>query len=596
MSADQSVLIFTFSPVQAFISEARRAEDLYKGSAILANLAKAVVLQLGPDNVIYPIVDQNSAQARRPDATNVIVAMLPTAEVENYATRAEVALLNSWKAIAEKAKIKATNAGLETDAVWDNIWQRQTNKYWQHYWASAPIVNGDYPAAYTAARNLLTATKFSRVFAAAEEPGAKDSLSGSRSALHTKKTQNALQYWQAMTAKPKLFSSKVRPNGKERLDSLGVIKRFAEIEHERFLSTSSVAAHDFLQALRTHPEGRSALAAYAQALEALLGTALFVVSKDDPDWPYDGLFFYPEILSPSQLEREIGLRDVNTKLLSTAQAALSKLHTLVKDRPSPYYALMFLDGDSMGIKIDDLLKQNQGTAALDAHKQFSGQISAFSQTVRPMLDAYDPRLSIFIGGDDVNAFLPLQDHLQLGWQAADLFRNTVAGSTASAGIALYHHMLPLADAIETMRQAEQKAKKTIAGKDGVCVGLIKRSGVPLYARSKWAALQAAWPLLLQGFQNDELAQSLPYALLADAATMQGQSIDLRRLLLKQALARHTSSSADKSAYLETMLTWMTALDSDLIDRDSKETERNGFQALANWLVIARFVAQGGHDE
>ena len=40
-----AVLIFTFSPIQSFIAEARRASDLYVGSQILVRLAKAADLR-----------------------------------------------------------------------------------------------------------------------------------------------------------------------------------------------------------------------------------------------------------------------------------------------------------------------------------------------------------------------------------------------------------------------------------------------------------------------------------------------------------------------------------------------------------------------
>ncbi len=39
MKPETALAIFTFSPVQSFISEARRAEDLFNGSAILSRLA-----------------------------------------------------------------------------------------------------------------------------------------------------------------------------------------------------------------------------------------------------------------------------------------------------------------------------------------------------------------------------------------------------------------------------------------------------------------------------------------------------------------------------------------------------------------------------
>lgn len=83
-----AVLIFTFSPVQSFIAEARRSEDLFNGSAILSRLAKAAGESLkSAGELIYP------AQLKENDSPNVLVLRVPAEKAEDAARTAQKALL-----------------------------------------------------------------------------------------------------------------------------------------------------------------------------------------------------------------------------------------------------------------------------------------------------------------------------------------------------------------------------------------------------------------------------------------------------------------------------------------------------------------------
>lgn len=84
---NDAVLIFTFSPVQPFIAEARRTSDLYVGSQIPVHLAKAaarVIQQRG--TLIYPAMLSD-------DVPNKLVARVAWQEAESIAEEAKKALL-----------------------------------------------------------------------------------------------------------------------------------------------------------------------------------------------------------------------------------------------------------------------------------------------------------------------------------------------------------------------------------------------------------------------------------------------------------------------------------------------------------------------
>src|SRR6266508_1472985 len=95
-----SLLIFTFSPVQSFIEEARRAADLYTGSQILVELSRAardeIVKQMGgnAECIIYP-------GDKVENVPNRIVARVPADKAASIANQAKDTLLEKWREIAD---------------------------------------------------------------------------------------------------------------------------------------------------------------------------------------------------------------------------------------------------------------------------------------------------------------------------------------------------------------------------------------------------------------------------------------------------------------------------------------------------------------
>uniref|UniRef100_UPI002632A757 type III-B CRISPR-associated protein Cas10/Cmr2 n=1 Tax=uncultured Chloroflexus sp. TaxID=214040 RepID=UPI002632A757 len=214
-----AVLVFTFSPVQSFIVEARRAADLYVGSRILSELAKAAAQAIGAGNLVYPASLNGSVP-------NVIVARVPVpvADVKQIAEDAEQALRCEWRRICQTAHDQFA-AWKFTDSVFDAIWKRQVDHLWEVFWVAAEEETSGYRDAYKRARAALDAVKRSRLFAACDEPGIKDTLSGRREALHQHGQTHFAQvkgFW-AQVGK-RTTAAKLRPDGRERLDAIGATK------------------------------------------------------------------------------------------------------------------------------------------------------------------------------------------------------------------------------------------------------------------------------------------------------------------------------------------------------------------------------------
>lgn len=603
-----SILIFTFSPIQSFISEARRAADLYTGSQILVKLAKAAAESIGKKNLIYPALDDNGDLPA--DIPNKLVAQVPFEEAEQIAGKAREALLQYWnKEYLEDGKLrdgltKAARKAFEAELKkhdknfpdFDNeIWERQTGDdyLWETYWSAAKLDGRDYKEVYKDAEAGLVAAKFTRRFSQYEEPGFKDTLSGKRQALRSKE-EDGHKYWYRVGQVDDITPIKIRPSIKsgeppkehprERLDALGVVKRFHPLAEKGlppfsgFPSTSSIASLDYLDRVRGKIKG------YKQALNTLFGdrAELMRVRPKDPDFPYDGDFLYMETLTEDRLKKDYSIK--NVAYLKEARAALNKLQDEIKARPSTYYAIIVLDGDSMGEHLRTLDEQG--------HRKFSEDLYKFSKDVSTQVGKRGR--VVYNGGDDVLAFAPLAFALPLAAELASHFK-TSTGRSASAGIAIAHHLSPLGTALEAARHAEHLAK-SLDGKDAVCVLALKRSGEPIQVMSKWDNLKVEnveaglFNLLVEEFRGDDLSNKLPYDLFRSAYALPKAdemfSAELYRLIKRHLQKGSGNEKEEKASKFKGLLfQWSKSL--------VETEEMNAPQHLAQWLALARFAAQGG---
>ena len=596
-----ALLLFTFSPIQSFIAEARRAADLYTGSQILVELAKAAAESIGKSRLIYPALDENGNLPA--DIPNKLVAKVPWEDCESIAAEARAALLTRWHELADEARQEYLN---KTRLPFDmDIWNRHIadDYLWETYWSAASLDGRGYKAAYAEAERGLAAAKFTRSFSQYLEPGFKDTLSGKREALHPA-GQNGREYWLEVGNVKAITPITIRPSTatrpRERLDAIGVIKRFhpelskKEVKPFRgFPSTSSMASWTFLESARKYAPRQ--LAEYREAVKVLLPETKYEVRLTDPDWPFDGDLLYLETLRPKRLESDYGKKesDYSASDLKTAQAKLRALYGALKQtskdkgdssihiQPSPYYAIIVLDGDGIGEYLSTLDEAG--------HILFSQQLRDFSNAVRDIAEAHLARV-IYNGGDDVLAFAPLDKAFAFSKALADAFHDKTK-RTASAGIAIAHHLSPLGTVLRAARRAEGMAKALRHEKNAVCLIALKRSGEPIEVRSGWEHT-APFERIITHFLRDEISSRLPYDVARSAYALPAADdkfeSDLRRLL-----KRHwqKGKAEDKAASARDLSLALRQWAESFPQADSpSQTEE-----LAGWLALARFIAKGGRE-
>jgi CRISPR-associated protein Cmr2 len=579
----EAILIFTFGPIQPFIAEARRTADLYTGSQLLVRLSKAAAQELSTaGDLVYPAsIGQ--------DMPNKIVAKVPWSAANDHAQAASDALIAQWKSIAADARNKFEQNGPAVDDAWEQIWNRQVEYPWEIYWAAASLEGWSspeqaYKEAYMEADHAVNSLKRTRKFPPSEEAGLKDTFSGQRQALRLN-NQDAKAYWAGVSNLRDVSASKLRPEGRERLDTVALIKRFSPLNEDlklppyhRFPSTSSIASAAFLATARQR--AGDALAAYRQQLD---GLGVFKVSSH-ADWPYDGDFLYMETLSPPRFQ-EYQNRDVGETQINRLQKALDKVYQESGAHPSTYYAILALDGDSMGEHVSACLDQSDPEGE---HKKLSESITRFSLAVPAICKSHQAYL-VYSGGDDVLAFCPLHSAVPLAVELAEAFQ-TATGGSASAGLTFVHHTQPLGAALQAAKDAEKTAKQFpdehTPLKNALCVQILKRSGAPIKVSSHWEDVSAYVPEVLDwlrkgsdegGFSTGfiyDLNRSL-YALPKASPAFEAE--------LKRLVKRHSVDdrpAAIDKAIVKALMDWASKLPGEAQD-------------LGQWLLAARFIVREG---
>lgn len=575
--SDDAVFLFTFSPIQDFIIEARRTSDLRTSSGILVQLSQAVINYINQQGgeLIFPAPGVK-------DSPNKIAAIVPWDNIDDFAAGAENAFFAKWEKISDTAKdfllSKSTSSGGPFLSIWkrqvgnrvsDNCWH---NPFWEIYWSAARMPNPTaYHVAYMNAEKALNARKRCRNFASSHEEGILDTLSGKRSALQNDQG-DARKYWEDL--RQEVDPPDLRRG--ERLDAIGSVKRFStDARRIKFPSTSSIASRNFLEKVCDQQD-------FDDFRTEIDRMGIFQVDSRDPKWPYDGDLFYIDALTPSYFQQTYPSAQYGN--LPKARLQLLRLYEIAK--PSLYYAILAMDGDGMGERVSRCLEQADPQLA---HSQFSSDLATFSGKADGIVSNLLGHV-VYSGGDDILALLPLTSAFAAYKELAETFFQETKGGTASAGIAIVHHTFPLGSALKAARLAEQSAKH-VPNKDAVCFRIVKRSGETVEIvspRSKavqnFEKMRDYYQITVSG-SDALLSSKFGYDVLASSLVL--SNVDPKfQAELKRLIKRHKDSqlpNPDPNTLAKELFAWA-------------QTLPGGTQELARWLIFARFVAFGGGEE
>lgn len=679
---NQCMLFFSLGPVQPFIEQARKTRDLWIGSKLLSEFMEVAISNINDDQLVYPEKRKtNDKQAiGDTDASNIpnkyIAIFDDPVQARAVVERSKEQIAKYWQ---DKCNIVwrevINNYG---DGETRRIWQRQTgvdpkdnqapinlDSLFEIYWVIIMRNGLDYGKWYEKTEQTLAARKRLRDFQAVNEPGEKSSISGVHEVLHRKEASfsDLQNFWKQVATR---HSPKdINKDGKERLDALDTVKRFAmkagAISETPFPSTSSIATASFVEGLLGIAPGlpEAILKKWRQVTIAL-------AQENTRDIPYlkakvsepldtqyewllqrDGDLYFPETFVTRRMEQNYGMTPA-TKAESLAKEGNKALKDLLQitdahgiPRPTPYYAVMQMDGDRMGMVLSGVEEEIK-------HKKISRALSHFShETAANFIEKQYPARLVYAGGDDVLAFAPLvrskneqnekapQHVFELlqGLQEAycqevreAISQRNMPDISASAGVVIAHHYTPLSYVLRTVRESEKTAKRHYS-RNALVVTLIRHSGEQTRVGCHWYYRNLAnegQPIRLfskfyELFRNDVLSRKCVYTLLeeapaliameheritiANAATSAMQS-EIKRVLKRQRDSAKKDAFPDETVetYAGHLARLAVAMD---FPRDDKEPlalelheenrRRYGLVEVLGWLLVMAFLARKGEE-
>lgn len=525
------VFVVSIGPVQDFIASARRSRDLWFGSWLLSELAKAAAVEIIEFNgnqkncLIFPSPKNISELKPRSEfnAPNKLLAVIECSPTE-LGQAVEMAVKARLTEIRDDAFQR-----VDPQHFYRTVAQNQVADLIEMYWAAAEMpTETDYPKARNRAEKALSARKATRDFRSVTwgSDAPKSSLDGQRESVIEDKL------FEDLKNEPEKLREMFGVGPAERLCGVGLLKRHGQRgEENRVFSTSHVAAIPLIHSMRGKSGARDAVTAYVDRLRGPeIGYNLddhdAVPERDEVFGRYDGRLLFEE--------RFLDFLGDETKR-QKAREALSSLLKAVTDgkRPMPYFALLHADGDRMGKAID-------GLKTPDEHRRLSQKLAEFAEEVHKKVEEHSGSL-VYSGGDDVLAFVPLHTVLSCAEGLARLFHHKLVeftvnedgrtvSPTLSVGIAVGHHLDPLSETLELARKAEKAAKK--AGRNALAVTVSKRSGSDTTIVGQWGTVNARLKLFVALHRLDAIPDGAAY--------------ELRKLALELNEAQHL---AQKSSFL-----------------------------------------------
>lgn len=531
--SDNKYFHFTLGPVQGFVAQARRTRDFWAGSFLLSWLAGVAICAVRAQGgkIVFPIPNDNFLKAietgqaaKLPEQGGIPNRfMADISQCHSFDGHAVTsAVQQAWQAIADTVWKKDQDALQQAGYATHDIWQRQLSRFWDMSWV---ITQGRDTAALDKRKNF-------RTHAASVEDGYKcmmmegfQELSGASDKHSGQKRRN---YW-------KYLSQHISPRDigeKEQLCAIAYVKRrfvhgFKDVKASLMVNGHSITIHGWklphnvpsvaymaavpwlkklLQSqddqvikafnhlvhcidemgyethsntdLNTRSERRN----HVQTIQNLIDKKAINVR----DVSLDGNIYFQTFWDNlnnfvADKQNYDGKFDEHRPKIKSALANLIK--SMNDFEPSPYYAILLMDGDSLGKQMSQEVRQPIISKTLDS----------FTQQAQEIVRTNDGFL-IYAGGDDVLALLSLDDAMrtanQLRLAYTDCFAKastdeTKVHSTLSGAINYCHIGTPLTQVLSDSHELLDEVAKEGTGRNALAVRVWKPSGMAVQWSLPW---------------------------------------------------------------------------------------------------------------
>ncbi len=579
---------FTLGPVQAFVAQARRTRDFWAGSFLLSWLSsvaiKAVETQGGKIQFPSPKNDYMSwlcgegegippQQGSIPNRFKAISAQVDSSfDPKQICDSVNLAWKNMARLIWE-GDIASLPLSEEQLKHCLTIWDRQVNGFWEMNWVLSDDAN---------VSNLLDQRKNWRSQLPPDEPGVKCMLMDGwqeLSGLSTPNRQGLNNFWEILRYGPDTrISTDIREG--EFLCALAFIKRrfsryFAEVcinmpgnwtlkgwpLPNAVPSLTHIAAGRWLEKCFSQINDNGNRDLLDQFYQAIKVASLDVGNERDSLLPAVKSACVNHDVDPSlasidgSLWFEFLLNQQNDLVKLSHLSALEKskraLATLQRQSdigsPHPYYAVLLMDGDSLGIQMGDVSKQTGISAALN---RFTSEAANIVKQHNGFL--------IYAGGDDVLALLGVSDAmtcaqaLRLSYEACfeeqNRQNNTNIITTLSGAINIGHIKWPLRSLLLDAHHLLDNIAKEQTGRDALAIKVWKRDKPHLCWSAPWSVLfdekGNRFERLLNTFADGVISNSFIFKL--------RKLIDELRLNFEHPLTEEAMITLIRAEYLHTL--------------------------------------------
>ncbi len=528
-------LHFTLGPVQSFVEQARRTRDLWAGSFLLSYLsgqAMKAVFEAGgtitfpdvgtkenpADELLKAIMGEPHNNPKIGSLPNRFKASVPD---DFDPKHCEQAVRGAWKKVADAVWYKyvfhIAEHGIDTQTIWD----RQLEAFWDMTWVMGDSDDANENGTW------LDRRKNWRTHIPPEEGGDHCTLMGDWQELsgfiRSKEKHEQKKFWNALREqkdeRKNRRLSTLELGEHERLSAVALIKRLYpkvkaigwNLDVENWPSTPYMAAVPWLETAHRTDEAKKYLQVVENAkLEWAFGkynTGLTCLKNAGKFAELDGNFFQQAALenkNATPLKPELSEPE-DEALRRELAAELRKVNKAVGHPASTFYALLLMDGDSLG----KLLREADET-------EVSRALSRFTNQVDTIVREYCGK-TVYAGGDDVMALLPLDKALaaanKLRKAYLEAFEKVALPpghqATISGAVIFAHYTLSLRAVLKEAHHQLDSVAKAQNERDSLAVSVFTGSGRTVQWVSSWHDVEHNFSVtnvlhdLSQRFGDDE---------------------------------------------------------------------------------------------
>ncbi len=583
---DAYIFALSLSPAQEFIEEARKSRDLRAGSLLLSWLSFKLyepILQhyqetafIVPACAGNPFFDEWKKKNDSLELEQLKELALGGKSITNRAVglieRGQLHLLKevdescrvAWDAYAALCKKRLTECvGI---GKWEPSYEQQMQDFSGAFAIYAVAADADLNDLSGSIQKIIAQMerrKDSRLFKqwhGSEMP--KCTQCGHRELIAVKddpKTKDV--FWQEINRR---YPNIIRvEGGRELLCACCLAKRLFAFDDAIFpskatASTMDIAAAPFLEEFRAkktaHDNFQTIMECWQDDLKDIPGCL-----RDKCFTGEKWLKRIAEFVLPYELEEKQrkSVEAANKEYFYSSDEE----NSLCLSPPSPYLAVLMLDGDKMG-------------EHLSKHPKLSEVLTEFSQAVPEIIKRHQGT-AIYSSGDELLALLPKDSALSATQEVLAKFSSLISETTCSAAITWFHCKDPLQQAIKNCREGLKLAKDGFNRNSLVCTVLTSSASEHRFG-AKWcfsgfAALDELAKLIHLLTPDGGLSKNFLHDLLEELPSFGAERATDQNLLsprLRYLWKRHTKEETaarcaceDRCRFLESMASSLSGVNS-----------------------------------